>query len=63
MRRYAAKDNVIFKAVLWDLERFVRSETIIDKYAGFPVRSQLGLGIECELEPVEANIRVGVAGL
>jgi hypothetical protein len=59
VRQYVARDNYILEAMFQDLERFIRSEAITDKYSGFPARSSLSLGIKHKLELVETNLRVG----
>ena len=63
MRRYATQGDVVLKAKLENLERFVRPKTIADKQAGFAACPQLGLGLKHEPQPIEANLRVCVTGL
>jgi hypothetical protein len=63
LRRYAVKDNLIFKVIFQDLERLICPEAVINKNLWFLVRLRFSLGIKYKLKPVQADLRIGIARL
>lgn len=63
VRRYAVKDNLIFKAIFQDLERLICPEAVINKNPWFLVRLRFSLGIGYRLKSVQADLRIGIARL
>ena len=54
----STEDDVVCKAKLQDLQRFVAPEAIRYKYTWFAVSDAFGLGIEYTRKPLQADIRV-----
>jgi hypothetical protein len=63
VRRNTAKDNVVLKAILHDLERFVSAEAITDENPWFLVSLHFGLGVKHPFDPLQADLGVGVSRL
>jgi hypothetical protein len=63
VRRYTAKDNMVFEAILHDLERLVSPKAVINENPWFLVSPRFGLGIKHKFEPVQADLKVGISRL
>ena len=51
VRRYAAKNNMVFEAILQGLERLVCPEAVTNENLWFLVSPRFGLGIKHKFEP------------
>jgi hypothetical protein len=60
-RRNTAKDDVVFKTMLQDLERLVRPEAVTDQNSWFLLCPRFGLGIEHTFKPLQADLEVDVS--
>ena len=56
-----AQDDVVFKAILQDLERLVCPEAVTNQYPWFLVSLSFSLGIKHMLEPLQADLGVGIS--
>jgi len=63
VRRNTAKDNVVLKAILHDLERLVSAEAVTDKNPWFLVSLRFGLRVKHTFDPLQADLGVGVSRL
>jgi len=63
MRRNTIKDDIIFKTILYNFERLVRPEAVINKNPWFLIRPWFDLGIKYIFNPVQADLGVGVSRL
>lgn len=53
MRGNTARDDVVLKAILHDLERLVSAEAVTNEYPWFLVSLDFGLGIKHTLNPLK----------
>jgi len=56
-----AKDDVAFETELQDFERFVRPEAVAYQHPWFTISPFFGLGIKHTLEPLQADLGVGIS--
>ena len=63
IRGNTVKDNVVLKAILYNLERLVSAEAVINEYPWFLISLDFGLGVKHTLNPLQADLEVSISRL